>query len=465
MLAAERKWRALDLYALRAYNPGDMPGFFTSHNTTMCRLVALLTLGALALVALSACSPGHTGSSEIGFLRGGTLWAIDPDGSNLHQIESGQFIGFSWSPDHHQIVLRQADGKAPDPVAPFGLGDLKSELGVTAIDGGNIIQITPPNSGLLRSDAWWDTGGNRLLYREEKPGADSAADAPQWKLSQSDQPAGIARKDLPTSVVLPAVNSDGSLIASIDAQGNVSDGQPGSAPSVIASGALTILPGSNAPARPLWQPSTGALLYATAGPDPDETQLLLRQRNGSTQPLATIANLQQYAWSPDGHLLLARTSSDYRIYSDQGSERFAWNDSASVSLPFWSPDSRFILILEPDGISLVDAAAQTQSHLLNAVLTLPAPPTSGQAAWLRPAANSPWKADSSAFLFTSPRGSAWSAQPGRGLPSASGAGDGLYVSVLDQQHKTPQFPALLDWGIHQNTAWSTLDPNCAFVFP
>ncbi|HEX6780272.1 MAG TPA: hypothetical protein VF099_18855 [Ktedonobacterales bacterium] len=427
--------------------------------------MALLTLGALALVALSACSPGHTGSSEIGFLRGGTLWAIDPDGSNLHQIESGQFIGFSWSPDHHQIVLRQADGKAPDPVAPFGLGDLKSELGVTAIDGGNIIQITPPNSGLLRSDAWWDTGGNRLLYREEKPGADSAADAPQWKLSQSDQPAGIARKDLPTSVVLPAVNSDGSLIASIDAQGNVSDGQPGSAPSVIASGALTILPGSNAPARPLWQPSTGALLYATAGPDPDETQLLLRQRNGSTQPLATIANLQQYAWSPDGHLLLARTSSDYRIYSDQGSERFAWNDSASVSLPFWSPDSRFILMLEPDGISLVDAAAQTQSHLLNAVLTLPAPPTSGQAAWLRPAANSPWKADSSAFLFTSPRGSAWSAQPGHGLPSAAGAGAGLYISVLDQQHKTPQFPALLDWGIHQNTAWSTLDPNCAFVFP
>ena len=431
----------------------------------MCRLVVLLTLGVLALVALSACSPGHTGGDEIGFLRAGTLWAIDPDGSNLHQIESGQFIGFSWSPDHHQIVLRQANSKLPDTITSFGLGDLKSELGVTAIDGGNIIQITPPNSGLLRSDAWWDASGNRLLYREEPPGAESAGGIPQWKLSQSDQPAGIARKDLAASVVLPAVSSDGSFIASIDAQGKVQVGKPGSAPPVIVSGALTLLPGSFEPARPLWQPSTGALLYVTAGPEPDETQLLLRQSNGATQPLATIANLQQYAWSPDGHLLLARTSSDYRIYSDQGSERFAWNDSASVSLPFWSPDSRFILMLEPDGISLVDVAAQAESHLLKADLTLPAPPTSGQAAWLRPATNSPWKADSSAFLFTFPRGSAWSVQPGHGLPSAAGAGDGLYVSVLDQQHKTPQFPALLDWGIHQNTAWSTLDPNCAFVFP
>ncbi|HEU5199935.1 MAG TPA: hypothetical protein VFU32_09870 [Ktedonobacterales bacterium] len=423
----------------------------------------MLTLAVLALGALSACSPGHTGGNEIGFLRGGALWAIDPDGSNLHQIESGQFIGFSWSPDHQQIVLRQANGKLPGDATAFGLGDLKSELGVTAIDGGNIIQITPPNSGLLRSDAWWDGSGNRLLYREEPAGAQSAGDTPQWKLSQSDQPAGIARKDLAASAVLPAVNSDGSLIAGIDTQGKVFVGKPGSAPGIIASGALTVLPGSFEPARPLWQPNTGALLYATAGPGPNDTKLLLRQSNGSTRTLATIANLQQYAWSPDGDMLLARTSSDYRLYSDQGSERFAWDDSASASLLFWSPDSRFILILEPDGSTLVNVAAQTVSHLSNATLNMPAAPTAGQAPWLRPATNSPWKADSSTFLFTAPSGSDWSAQPGHLLPSANGPGDGLYVSILDQQHKTPQFPTLLDWGIHQNVAWSTLDPNCAFL--
>jgi hypothetical protein len=456
--------RTLDLYASSTYNPGDMKGCSAVFNTTWSRLIALLTLAVLALGTLGACSPGHTGGNEIGFLRGGALWAIDPDGSNLHQIESGQLIGFSWSPNHQQIVLRQANGKPPGDITAFGLGDLKSELGVTAIDGGNIIQITPPNSGLLRSDAWWDSSGNRLLYREESADAQSAGGAAQWKLSQSDQPAGIARKDLATSAVLPAVNSDGSLSAIIDNKGNIFVWPPGSSASpVIISGALTILPGSNEPARPLWQPTTGSLLYAAAGPGPTDTQLLLRQSNGATRTLATIANLQQYAWSPDGNLLLARTSSDYRIYSGQDILRFAWDDHASVSLPFWSPDSRFILILEPDGLSLVDVAARTVSHLLNADLNLPAPPTAGQAPWMRPATNSPWKADSSAFLFTAATGSAWSTPSGRPLPLGSGTGDGLYVSVLNQQQKTPQFPTLLDWGIHQDTAWSTLDPNCAFL--
>ncbi len=440
-----------------------MKGCSAVFNVTTSRLIALLTLAVLALGALSACSPGHTGGNEIGFLRGGALWAIDPDGSNLHQIESGQFIGFSWSPNHQQIALRQANGKPPGDTTAFGLGDLKSELGVTAIDGGNIIQITPPNSGLLRSDAWWDSSGNRLLYREEPPDRESAGGLPQWKLSQSDQPAGIARKDLAASVVLPAINSDGSLIASMDSKGTIFVWKPGSAPGAIVSGVLTVLPGSNEPARPLWQPNTGALLYAAAGPGPTDTKFLLRQSNGSTRTLATIANLQQYAWSPDGNLLLARTSSDYRIYSEQGTLRFAWDDRASASLPFWSPDSHFILLLEPDGFSLVDVAAHTVSHLLNADLNLPASPTAGQAPWLRPATNSPWKVDSSAFVFIAATGSTWNAPSGRPLPLGSGTGDGLYVSVLNQQQKTPQFPTLLDWGIHQDAAWSTLDPNCAFL--
>src|SRR5579885_321684 len=235
----------LDLCASSTYNPGDMKGCFAVFNVTTSRLIALLTLAVLALGALSACSPGHTGGNEIGFLRGGALWAIDPDGSNLHQIESGQFIGFSWSPNHQQIALRQANGKPPGDTTAFGLGDLKSELGVTAIDGGNISQITPPNSGLLRIDAWWDSSGNRLLYREEPPDRESAGGLPQWKLSQSDQPAGIARKDLAASVVLPAINSDGSLIASMDSKGTIFVWKPGSAPGAIVSGALTVLPGSN----------------------------------------------------------------------------------------------------------------------------------------------------------------------------------------------------------------------------
>jgi hypothetical protein len=430
------------------------------------RWIITLLLAALLGVALGACSPGHTGGSEIGFLRGGNLWEIDPDGSNLHQVASGQIIGFSWSPDHHQIVLRMSNGKAPAAPHLFGFNDLKSELGVTSIDGGNIMQITPPNSGLLRSDAWWDGSGNRLLYREEQPGADGLAGAPQWKLSQADQPAGIARKDLPATIALPAVNSAGSLIASIDTSGQLLAGAPGSPAQVLATNVAAILPGpADYPARPLWQPGTGALLYAvaSAGPTPGETTLVLRASNGTVRPLLTVANLQQYAWSPDGQMLLVRTASDYQLYSASGVKRFAWSDTSSVSLPFWSPDSRFILILAPDSTLLVNVAARQRLPLLNGTLALPpAPDNSSADSFLRPATSSPWNAASTALLLTGERGSAWSPQPDKPLPAASGSGDGLYLVALGP-HNAPQFPTLIDWGEHASVAWTTLDPNCAFL--
>jgi hypothetical protein len=427
----------------------------------------LLALGALLAGIFGACSPGHTGGNEIGFLRGGALWEIDPDGSNLHQIASDHIAGFSWSPDHHQIVLRTASGGPPAGTHPYGLGDLKSELGVTSVDGGNIIQITPPDSGLARSDAWWNASGNRLLYREEQAGSDGQLAAPRWKLSQADQPAGIARKDLPASVVPPAVNSDGSLVASIDASGRLLVGAPGSQTSVVATGALTALPGSPGyPARPLWQPNTGALLYAvaSAGPAPDVTTLILRTSSGSTRALLAVANLQQYAWSPDGQTLLVRTASEYRLYSASGAERFTWNDTNAASLPFWSPDSRWLLIVEPGSVTLVNITAHQRQTLLSGTFALPAPPgDSALAPFLRPATSSPWNRDSSALLLTSDGQGTWEAQPNKPLPTASGSGNGLYLVTLGQQNSAPQFPTLIDWGEHQSVAWTTLDPNCAFL--
>src|SRR5579859_4126567 len=448
-----------------SYNTGVMNERCAFLKSGASRWIELLLLTTLLGVALGACSPGHTGGDEIGFLRGGALWQIDPDGSNLHQVASGQVIGFSWSPDHHQIVLRMANGKTPALPHALGFGDLKSELGVTSIDGGDLTQITPPNSGLWRSDAWWDASGNRLLYREETSGSNGQLDAPQWRLSQSDQPAGIARKDLPASVALPAVNSDGSLIASIDASGRVLVGAPGGQANVVATDALTRLPGASGyPARPLWQPGTGALLYATSGPTPDAARLLLRNSNGVTHTLLTVANLLQYAWSPDGRSLLARTASEYQVYSANGVERFAWSESSAASLPFWSPDSRFLLILDPDGAAFVNVAAQQRQSLLSGAVALPPPPNDPNlAAFLRPAASSPWKADSSAFLISNDGKGAWNPQPGKPLPGASGSGDGLYLVTLGQQNSAAQFPSLIDWGEHASVAWSTLDPNCAFL--
>jgi len=431
------------------------------------RWIAFLALGALLLAALGACSPGHIGGNEIAFLRGGSLWEVDQDGSNLHQIASDQVIGFSWSPDHHQIVLRTSNGNIPAGPHPFGFGDLNSELGVTSVDGSNVLQITPPNSGLGRSDAWWDASGNRLLYREEKAGPNGQPSAPQWILSQADQPAGIARKALPASATPPAVNSDSSRFASIDASGRLLIGAPGSPANAVASGALTVLPGTPAyPARPLWQPGADAVVYAvaSAGPTPDITTLVLRPGNGVLQSLLTVANLQQYAWSPDGQELLVRTASDYRLYSAGGALRFTWNDTSAASLPFWSPEGRWLLILEPDNAALVNVATHQRQTLLRGTFTLPQPPGDASLApFLRPATNSPWNNASSAVLLTSNGQGTWEAQPNKPLPTSEGSGNGLYLVTLAQDNSAPQFPTLVDWGAHQNVAWSTLDPNCAFL--
>lgn len=430
------------------------------------RWIALLALAVLLGAMFGACSPGHSGGSEIAFLRGGNLWEVDQNGSNLHQVASGKIIGFSWSPDHHQIVVRMSNGTPPAGSYPYGYPDLRGESGVTSVDGGAIIQITPPDSGLWRSDAWWDASGNRLLYREETTGSDGQLETPHWELSQADQPAGIARKDLPASIVFPAVNSDGSLVASIDANGRVLVGAPGSAGSVVASGALTALPLSPGyPARPLWQPGTGALLYAvaSAGPTPDVTTLVLRSSSGTVQPLLAVANLQQYAWSPDGHQLLVRTASEYRLYSASGAERLAWSDTSATSLPFWSPDSRWLLILEPDHTTLVNASTRQRQGLLAGTFILPpAPGENAQAPFLRPATSSPWNSASSAFLLSNDGQGTWDAQPKTPLPTASGSGDGLYLVTLGQ-NSNPLFPTLVDWEQHQSLAWSTLDPNCAFL--
>jgi hypothetical protein len=57
----------------------------------------------------------------------------------------------------------------------------------------------------------------------------------------------------------------------------------------------------------------------------------------------------------------------------------------------------------------------------------------------------------------------WIAQPGKPLPAGTGNGDGLYLVTLAQPGTIPQFPTLVDWGTHQSVAWTTLDPNCAFL--
>jgi hypothetical protein len=208
------------------------------------------------------------------------------------------------------------------------------------------------------------------------------------------------------------------------------------------------------------------LLYAvaSAGPTPNVATLVLRDSSGAVHPLLTLANLQQYAWSPDGQALLVRTASEYRLYSATGALRFMWNDTSPASLPFWSPDSHWLLVLDPGSASLVNIATQQRQTLLNGAFALPpAPGDTTQAPFLRPAASSPWNRESSAFLLTSDGHGTWESPPGKTLPTGSGSGDGLYLVTLAGQSSAPQVPTLINWGEHQSVAWTTLDPNCSFL--
>src|SRR5438128_1397357 len=186
----------LDLAAIQRY-------------TRRMQLYRMITLLLLLLMGLAACSPGHLGSNEIAFVRDGHLWTIDPDGANAFEAVSGSdpVIGYAWSPDHHIFVFRTLDSNFAKSTAGKHIitnpitgmpGDLPSTLNTVGIDGGSPIPIIFASSDISRSNAWWNTGGNRLLYREEPLANDQNPLAVSWWVSQNDQPGGIARKSLPS---------------------------------------------------------------------------------------------------------------------------------------------------------------------------------------------------------------------------------------------------------------------------
>src|SRR5437588_5527038 len=182
-----------------------------------CNIVFLLFF----LISIAARSPGHLGSNEIAFLRAGHLWTIDPDGANAFEIvaDTVPVVGYTWSPTHQILMYRTLDpGFAKTASAKHILtqpvtqlvGDLPSTLNTIGIDGGNAIPIQFSDSAVQNSNAWWNTSGNRLLYREETTNTPQTPNSVLWWVSQNDQPGGIARKPLPGSFSIPSIAPDNS---------------------------------------------------------------------------------------------------------------------------------------------------------------------------------------------------------------------------------------------------------------
>ena len=217
------------------------------------RLRGLGALAALALLsALLAGCAFHPGGEQIAWQVGDQLWVANPDGSNARQIAPRDVAGYSWSPDHHELAFRYGVSASPPPAgAPWAAPETASEIAVGSVNGGQATQITPTGGGLVRSDAWWNPNGARLLYREYGSGAALAA---VYFDSQNDQPVGIARKVVLDAAALPTLSPDGMRVAVIDPSGAVRVGAPAQTGAVEARGAALALPGTGRPARLLLAP-------------------------------------------------------------------------------------------------------------------------------------------------------------------------------------------------------------------
>ncbi|HLX41701.1 MAG TPA: hypothetical protein VKR42_14300, partial [Ktedonobacteraceae bacterium] len=150
----------------------------------------LLLILPLLLAVLAACSPGHTGGSEIAFVRNGQLWTIDPDGANAFAIVGNNppVLGYGWSPTHQILTFHTIDpafaatqeGKhlVLNPLTGLA-GDVPGTLNTVGIDGGVPIPILLSSHDVQYSNAWWNPAGNHLLYREAYYG-DSNPNTMQW---------------------------------------------------------------------------------------------------------------------------------------------------------------------------------------------------------------------------------------------------------------------------------------------
>lgn len=441
-------------------------------------LQLLILLPALVLAAtVIACTPGHLGGSEIAFVRDGHLWTIDPDGANAFEVVASKMpvIGYAWSPDHHLFVFRLLDeayastsaGKHIQVNPLLGIpGDLPSSLNTVGLDGGTPIQIVPSIAGRLHSNAWWNTDGSRLLYREVLA-AQQAVPAPitaNWWVSQNDQPDGIARELLPHSFSIPSFSPGSAMAIGNSTEGIFTTTLDGDNYRVLSPGTL---PGHPLPAtleRLLWQPahSQPALLYAVQH-SPALAQatraidLVLLNASGHPSTIATCA-CTQFAWSPDGNFILYTVGATYTIYSLADGATHSFTAEAG-SVPYWSPDSRFILLDGLHTLTLCSVSSHEQQLLLSDGTgdTTSPPALPPVQAFLQPASNSLWSADSRHFLVLTRGRMLWQ---GRSLSS----GSGLYVVSIDSAGHSQGSPALVDNGSDSQPGWSYVDPNTSFLF-
>ena len=452
----------------------------------MMKQQSLVILLFLLLNSLAACSPGHLGSTVIAFMRNGHLWTIDPNGANAFEIvaQDTPVVGYGWSPTHQILAFRTLDADFAKTTAAKHLTD-QSIAGLTkdtpsventiGVDGGTPIPIAFSSPTTSHSNVIWNTNGTRLLYRQTIQKAQNNPTIPQWFISQSDQPGGIALKSLPASYSIPSFSylSQHPLVLGNDDHGIFMTTLAGTNVQYLTHSPLLSRPLPASLERILWQPAhqDHSFLYATITSSisaqqeivtsrPD-VQLILSTIDGHTTTLATCA-CTQFAWSPDGNSVLYSTGTSYTILNLQ--KATSWNVTTEEdSVPYWSPDSQFLLLDGVHTLQLLSIAEQHQYTLLSDEKASKLQPgsfsgkLSSPSALLQPIANNIWSADSHHFLFLTHSRFQWQSYAQR-------IAKGLYTVAIDNDGHPQGTPTLVDAGNDSQAGWTYQDANTSFLY-
>jgi hypothetical protein len=439
-----------------------------------CNIIIGLLFCLLAGQSLAACSPGYDGSNLIAFIREGQLWTIDGNGANAFTVVAQEtpVVGYTWSPDHRMLSFRTLEAsfaktnaarQLPVHAVSGLIGDAPSTLNTIGIDGGSPIPIALSSPDVRYSNALWNASSTRLLHRQTSKAALQTPGEAHWWILQNDQPGGIAAKALPTSYSIPSFSYYNNLVAGNSERGLFTSTLGGSDIGYLT---LTPLPGHPLPApleRVLWQPAheQASLLYALPAAGKRGTvQLVQRTLDGQTKILTTCS-CRQFAWSPDGNAIVYSEGATLSILNLRDKTTFTLKGEES-SVPYWSPDSRFLLLDGEHTLILVSLAQRQQQLLLSeqqgseeAATGDAALPSVG--ALLQPIANSVWAASSRQFLFNAHKRLLWQGSP---LPS----GPGLYTVRLDEAGRLQGPPAIITKGNISQAGWTYQDPDTTFLY-
>ncbi len=444
------------------------------------RRVFLLLLFVLA--GLVSCSAGHLGSNELAFIRDGHLWTIDPNGANAFEMvaQDTPVVGYSWSPTHQILVFRTLDPSFAKTFASKQLAtnpitgqveDSPSTVNTVGIDGGSPIPIMLSSPDVQYSNPIWNTTGTRLLYRQGPTGTQVPSKT-LWWASQNDQPEGIAAKVLPMSDARLSPSYIDSSAIGTTRKGIFTVSLMGTNTRFLVPGPLQGHPLPAALERVLWQPqhTQPSLLYArlasakTTQTSPSKTvgilpevQLMLHTSDGQEKVIATCACVQ-FAWSPDGNTVLYSTGTRDTLLNITTNASFDIAVEGN-SVPYWSPDSKFLLLDGLHTLQLVRVADQQQQVLLSDGATAGDESISiaGVNALLQPVPNNIWASDSSHFLFLTHNRLLWQ---GHRLSS----GKGLYTVTIDTHGQPQGTPVVVDTGNDTQAGWTYQDGNTSFLY-